>query len=446
MQKLTIVLVEDDPGDAGLVQYTLKYSQADIALSWLTRMDELAIYLGDPESAPDIILLDLNLPDSSGMATVTDCKALSPDTPIVVLTGHDDMEFAVQALEAGAQDYLVKGNLDADSLLRSIRYAMGRAKLEQRLVLSEERMAAAIEGGKLGVWDWLLTSQRFASLSERWLGMQGFEVDDDLPDSSEAWMARLHPEDRGDFEAALASHLKQETPNFQCEVRLRHQQGHWVWVLISGHVVSWNAEGRAQRMVGVQQDISERKVMEQRLEELAMCDTLTGLANRRSFMQAIDREHGRVRRHPELSVGVLMLDIDHFKRVNDTHGHAAGDEVLKAFSQTIGDQLRESDIFGRLGGEEFAIVLPDTDLAGCQQVAEKVREAVAAMRVTLDSGVVVQITTSVGLTHMLPADTRPDGALARADAALYQAKNQGRNRVETFLVATETDPSTTSTE
>ncbi|EWG98946.1 hypothetical protein Q427_27810 [Halomonas sp. BC04] len=321
------------------------------------------------------------------------------------------MEFAVQALEAGAQDYLVKGNLDADSLLRSIRYAIGRAKLEQRLVLSEERMTAAIEGGKLGVWDWLLTSQQFASLSDRWLSMLGYHPDDgDLPNGSDAWLARLHPDDRAHFDSALASHLEKETPNFQCEVRLRHRQQNWVWVFISGHVVSWDAEGRPQRMVGVQQDISERKIMEQRLEELAMRDTLTGLPNRRSFMQAIDHEHGRVKRHPKLSVGVLMMDIDHFKSVNDTYGHAAGDEVLKAFSSVIGGKLRETDIFGRLGGEEFAVVLPDTDQAGSWQVAEKLREAVAAMRVTLDDSVVVQITTSAGLTHILPGDTRPDGA------------------------------------
>ncbi len=431
MQTLSIVLVEDDPGDARLVQYTLKYSRVKPSLVWLGSLGELKEHLVDQATTPDVILLDLNLPDSTGMATVTGCKALSPETPVVVLTGHDDMEFAVRALEAGAQDYLVKGNLDADSLLRSMRYAIGRAKLEQRLVLSEERMAAAIEGAKLGVWDWLLPSEQLISLSERWLTMLGFHSGNStLPAAAETWIERIHPEDRAAFDNALASHLQGEAPNFQCEIRLLHRQEHWVWVLVSGHVVGWDAEGRAQRMVGVQQDISERKLMEQRLEELAMRAPLTGLSNRRHFMQAIDREHGRVKRNPGLPVSVLMLDIDHFKRVNDTYGHAGGDEVLKAFSTSIRRQLREMDMAGRLGGEEFAVLLPDTDAVGSRRVAEKLRQAVEAMCVTLDDKSVVQVTTSVGLTRILPDDTRPDGALARADSALYRAKTGGRNRVE----------------
>ncbi|WP_373181898.1 diguanylate cyclase [Halomonas campaniensis] len=429
MQTLRMVLVEDDSGDAGLIRYALKYSGTDSALSWVTSLGALGEYLEQGE-APDIVLLDLNLPDSTGMATVEGCKALVGDTPIVVLTGHDDMEFSLQTLEAGAQDYLVKSKLEADSLLRSVRYAISRARLEQRLRLSEERMAAAIEGASLGLWDWLLPERQFVSLNEQWLAMLGFSADEiTLPQPVDAWLERMHPDDRARFDAALTAHLEQRMPNVQCEVRMCHRQGHWVWVMVSGHVASRTPDGSPQRLVGVQQDISERRAMAERLEALAMTDTLTGLPNRRHFMQVMDYQYGRVKRHLELLVCVLMLDIDHFKCVNDTYGHAAGDAVLQAFAKAIGMQLRETDIAGRLGGEEFAVVLPDTDAAGGCHVAEKLRQAVEAMRVTLEDGTVVQITTSLGLTLMHAGDTRPDGALARADSALYRAKREGRNRV-----------------
>ena len=203
--------------------------------------------------------------------------------------------------------------------------------------------------------------------------------------------------------------------------------GSWPWQFVSGHVVSWNGD-QPERMVGIQQDISERKELEAQLTELAMHDALTGLFNRRSFMDAMNREYALVRRDESYSVGLLMLDIDHFKAVNDTHGHGVGDEVLKAFSQTVSNTLRETDILGRLGGEEFAIVLPDTGIKGLRCVAEKVRAAIEAMEVRV-GGIDVRVTTSIGIASLLNSDPRPDGALVRADQALYAAKQAGRNRV-----------------
>lgn len=168
--------------------------------------------------------------------------------------------------------------------------------------------------------------------------------------------------------------------------------------------------------------------MEAQLTELAMHDPLTGLLNRRSLIQEMNREYGRVLRCENYPVGLLMLDIDHFKRVNDTYGHAVGDEVLKVFARRILEQLRENDIVGRLGGEEFAILLPNTSHEGAIRVGEKVRQAVAQLEVVREE-TCVKITTSVGVAQLDPADSRPDGALIQADQALYQAKKDGRNRV-----------------
>ncbi|MDR5897573.1 diguanylate cyclase [Halomonas vilamensis] len=436
MQNLSIVLVEDEPGDAGLIRYSLKFSGNEHDVHWVSSLEALDTHLRAAAASPDVILLDLNLPDSSGLDTISRCKAMARETPIVVLTGHDDMKFSLKALEAGAQDYLIKDGVEAEALLRAIRYAMERHQLEKRLQESEELMMAAIEGGSLGIWEWnLITDACYTS--ERLLKNVGFDADDDAaPVTLSQWLALTHPDDTSAVEQALNRHINGEAPRYQHEFRLKHKQGHWVWVFESGHLVGRDAKGNPERMVGIQQDISSRKEMEEQLRNLAMHDPLTGLFNRRSFMEAMDSEYGRVKRRDHYHTSILMLDIDHFKHVNDTYGHAAGDDILKTFAHTIADNLRENDVFGRLGGEEFAILLPDTDQAGSDHVAEKVRAAIEAMRVQA-AGVTIKITTSVGVAMLSANDNRPDGALARADAALYRAKESGRNRVAHAEISTE---------
>ncbi|NOG31716.1 diguanylate cyclase [Halomonas sp. TBZ9] len=428
MQVLDIILIEDEDGDAGLIRYSLKFSGGEHKITWLKSLTALDRHLATLDAAADVILLDLNLPDSTGLDTVYRCKAMAHGTPIVVLTGHDDMDFSIRALEAGAQDYLVKNQLKAENLLRAIRYAMERHQLEQRLQQSEELMMAAIEGGNLGIWEWDLKTDACYT-SKRLRKNVGFKADDDtVPQTLTEWMTRTHPDDTDAIYEALKRHVKGEEKRYQHEFRLKHKLGHWVWVFESGHVVSRDAEGNPERVVGIQQDISSRKDMEEQLRDLAMHDPLTGLLNRRSFMNAMDREYGRVKRREDYPASILMLDIDHFKKVNDTHGHAMGDEVLNAFATTIADELRENDVFGRLGGEEFAILLPDTPLEGALKVAEKVRAGVETMQVNLN-GHLLGITASVGVDTLRADDHHPDGALARADAALYTAKQTGRNRV-----------------
>ena len=427
MQALNIILVEDDAGDAGLIRYNLKFSGHEHQLVWVESLAALDEHVDHAGQEPDIVLLDLNLPDSTGLETVTRCKALVPNTPIVVLTGHDDLDFSLKALEKGSQDYLVKNAVEADSLIRAIRYAIERHQLERRLYQSEQLMNAAIEGGNLGVWDWNIRTNT-CHKSDSLLASLGFTRETiEQAEQALPFLERIHGEDIRSFRAALDDHFEGKAPRFQCEFRVKHMDGSWPWQFVSGHVVSWNGD-QPERMVGIQQDISERKHLEAQLTDLAMHDPLTGLLNRRSFMDAMNREYALVRRDEGYLVGLLMLDIDHFKAVNDTHGHGVGDEVLKAFSQTVSNTLRETDILGRLGGEEFAIVLPDTGIKGLRCVAEKVRAAIEAMEVRVGD-IDVRVTTSIGISSLLNSDPRPDGALVRADQALYAAKQAGRNRV-----------------
>ncbi|MFA5082348.1 MAG: diguanylate cyclase [Hydrogenophilaceae bacterium] len=176
-------------------------------------------------------------------------------------------------------------------------------------------------------------------------------------------------------------------------------------------------------------DIRERKRLEAELQALATTDPLTGLPNRRHFLARLEQEKARLQRHDEPPATLLMLDLDHFKRVNDNHGHAAGDAVLRRFAELLGKRLRKTDLAGRLGGEEFAILLFATDPAGAREFAEGLREQVATDAIVF-GGTRLGVTVSIGMAQLLPGDASADAALARADAALYRAKANGRNRVE----------------
>ena len=164
------------------------------------------------------------------------------------------------------------------------------------------------------------------------------------------------------------------------------------------------------------------------LRRLASIDELTGDANRRWFTAMASRELERCRRFNH-QLALLMIDVDHFKRVNDTHGHAVGDEVLKAFTRVLEGNLRSVDLLGRLGGEEFAVVLPESDAAAAAHTAERLRAAVEGLQFPLEDGSTLKITTSVGIAILAGAGENLDSLLARADTALYSAKRDGRNRV-----------------
>lgn len=171
--------------------------------------------------------------------------------------------------------------------------------------------------------------------------------------------------------------------------------------------------------------------MHEQLLRLALTDELTGVLNRRAFLDRAEQELARARRTGR-PLGILMADIDHFKVINDTHGHATGDAALKRFTASFKVNLRVSDVFGRLGGEEFAILLPETDRAGCVITAERLRRAVERLELEID-GTKITFTASFGVASFTlgagTADTVA-AALLRADQALYRAKNHGRNRVE----------------
>ncbi len=197
-------------------------------------------------------------------------------------------------------------------------------------------------------------------------------------------------------------------------------------LLVGG--VSLIAVRFARLSARLRREVKMRTVLQAKLQSQVQVDYLTGLATRRHFMTQASEEIARARRYG-LQLSLCMLDLDRFKTVNDTYGHKAGDKVLKRFSEICLASLREIDIAGRLGGEEFAILFPETGLDQVRLVVERLRERLANERVPLDDGVVLQFTVSIGVALLEASDEGLDSLMARADRALYAAKHGGRNRV-----------------
>ena len=188
-------------------------------------------------------------------------------------------------------------------------------------------------------------------------------------------------------------------------------------------------EDHAIGTIGIMTDISDRKVMERELRRLATTDPLTGAHNRRNILSMASAEMERIQRYGgELTL--IMIDVDHFKNINDGHGHAVGDEALKALVRACKDSLRDVDAVGRMGGEEFIVMLPETPLPGAVEVAERLRQTIADIRIHPTGGETLSFTASLGVAACCPEESVVEEPVNRADQALYRAKANGRNRVE----------------
>lgn len=201
-------------------------------------------------------------------------------------------------------------------------------------------------------------------------------------------------------------------------------------VTINGRVERDAAE-RFIRTHCVLTDVTQRIKAERELQQRAFFDGLTGVFNRDHFYQLANTQFASARRNG-FPLTLLMLDVDHFKRINDSYGHAAGDTVLKTLAKSFPNTLREQDISGRVGGEEFAILLPKTNQKNGVQIAERLRLTLAQQLIPMENQATINITVSMGVAHLIDADTSFDSLMKRADKALYRAKHLGRNQTINF--------------
>jgi len=209
--------------------------------------------------------------------------------------------------------------------------------------------------------------------------------------------------------------------------RMRCRDGRIIDIAISTQVLR-DEQGHYAGVEGIWRDISERKRMERELERLATRDDLTGILNRRAILEQIEDALARLRRGGG-PFALLLFDLDHFKRINDGWGHGAGDGVLRQFVALVQTLLRDVDRFGRLGGEEFVLLLERVDASAARHLAERIRAAVQSTPFIVDRLHAVELTVSLGLADLRAGDRRASDPLERADRALYRAKAEGRNRV-----------------
>ena len=259
----------------------------------------------------------------------------------------------------------------------------------------------------------------------------GFESIFGIPISeatNKHWAEVIHwtPESKQDYQHHLSSLIRGNEEFSKFELSFIHPDGKKKHVSVSEYIAT--DEGGATVIEGIVEDITSRIELENTLEHMALFDSLTGLYNRKAIEFALTNEIQRSGRYQH-QVSVLLLDLDHFKLVNDTHGHQAGDRVLEAFATVLSDSIRTSDSAGRYGGEEFIVLLPETALEHATAMAERLRQRISELRVNYEDNI-IELTTSIGVAVF------PDHADAweelnpRLDKALYAAKHAGRNCVK----------------
>ncbi len=291
---------------------------------------------------------------------------------------------------------------------------------------SEQQLRFVLEGSQLGFWDWCIPEGK-VERNERWANMLGYSYRE-IKETTQQWTDFIHPDDRDRAWDSIRAVLEGRSPTHKIEYRMLHKNGGIRWILDQANVMQKDALGRPIRMCGTHTDITERKALEDELRRQAHFDFLTQVCTRRYFMQQLEQEVLRIQRYGT-EFSLLMLDIDRFKEINDGYGHETGDQVLKKFGETCLATVRHVDVVGRLGGEEFAVLLPQTHCAEAVDLAERLSAAVEHLGVPDGLGGVLHFTVSIGVAAARSERDDTDALLKSADQAMYAAKREGRNRV-----------------
>ncbi len=306
-------------------------------------------------------------------------------------------------------------------------------RLNQALVVEHARLAAILEGTRVGTWEWNVQTGE-TTFNDEWAHLLGYELAELAPISIATWARLTHPDDLMRSEQMLQQHFSGELAYYDCEVRMRHKDGHWVWVQDRGMVASRTPDGKPLMMYGTHQDISQHKQQEEIYKHGAHHDPLTDLPNRALLgdrlaqaLQLAVREHTRL--------ALMYMDLDGFKRVNDDHGHEAGDAVLQTVARRIQRCIRASDTLARIGGDEFVVLLQDVhDEQAALQLAEKFNAEVRRP-IPLPDGGEGHVSLSIGIAVYPQHGVSADELSEHADQAMYQVKKDGKNAARVYRAA-----------
>ena len=277
--------------------------------------------------------------------------------------------------------------------------------------------------GNLGQWEWFY-DKNLVVFNDKKATQLGYDPDKIGEVGYQFFTNKLHPDDYERTMDNMRQHLKGETEAYEVEYRIQHKDGHYLWYYDRGVVTQRDDSGKPVLLQGIVFDITESKKVEEKLRQLSEEDELTQTYNRRELYNVLNRLKGKYQKSGTV-FSVIMLDIDHFKQVNDKYGHVTGDKVLKEMAKYIRNNKRDQDTVFRYGGEEFIITLQNTKLSQAKKIAQRFHQGIN----DLEFEDVGHITVSMGVVQYHSKESSDD-LINRVDKLLYDAKEAGRDQIK----------------
>jgi diguanylate cyclase (GGDEF)-like protein/PAS domain S-box-containing protein len=429
-------VIDDSATDRRLISALLEQTGGRFRTSEASTMAEALTRLASEQFS--CVLLDLQLPDATGLDGLRTLAATIPTTAVVVLTGTDSPEVALEAVASGAQDYLIKGRIDVETLHRTVRYAVERQRIQNALAstraaleMSESRFRHAFDDAPIGMALSTIDAEGTRSIiaTNRALGTMLGTNHRELVGGT--LMDRVHPDDRATAAQEAAVRRAGATT---AEVRMRRDDGSFTWLKLTASLIS-DPEGIVKQTLVRFEDINEQRQAQQQITDYSFLDALTSLPNRLLALDRIRQALARCSRTGRRRA-VLYLDDDHYTGVNDSLGHGVGDEVLRVVGARLLQAVRPEDTAARIGGDEFVVCCDDlpAELGAAEMEAVEIAERIRGhleRTVTVD-GRDLSVTVSIGITISGEQSRNADELMRDADTALYRAKANGRSRWEVF--------------
>lgn len=439
-----ILVIEDDPNYFVLVNERLSQNRSpafELIRSKHMQSGLERLAGGDI----DAVLLDLMLPDSEGLQSFLTVHKAFPAVPVIILTSVDDDALAGQAISWGAQDYLTKGSFDRELLVKSICYAIsrnqGQAQLQKyyqenerskrSLQDKDERFRSLVSNIPGAVYRYTLTAPnewKMEFVSDVMKDISGLPASEFMDRGMSAYFEKILPQDLALLQDAFQSAVR-EGASFSVDYRVRHLSGDFRWVHDQGRAVR-DGEGKVVHVDGIISDVTERTKEKERFNQLVYYDALTSLPNRELFVDRLDQAVQQAQRKKEMGA-VIALDLDHFKRINDTLGHPIGDQLIKAVSVRLQKVLYASDTVTRIGGGAFILLLPRIPKP------EHAENAANKLLTAFKTPFLIQehelfTSCSIGIA-LFPNDGETSDILIKnADAAMHIAKERGKDRYQLY--------------
>ncbi|MDO8946372.1 MAG: EAL domain-containing protein [Desulfocapsaceae bacterium] len=390
--------------------------------------------------SPDLVLMDVKMPRMDGFTACAEMRKLPNgiDTAIVLVTGLDDIASILRAFDAGATDFMTKP-VNWPLLSHRVRYLLRAGEAFRNLRQSEQRLSIAQKIAKLGNWDWGFDKDTVYCSDQMCVLCGLAPVDGRF--SHEMFLQCVHPDDNEAVRATVKNALEEKKP-YRLEYRIQLADGS-IRIIHEQAEVEHDSNGAPVSMHGTVQDVSERRQAEEKIRFLAYYDALTGLPNRLLFTKYVEQALFAAMR-AKSKVALLYIGVDRFKRINDTLGHKAGDELLKMIASSLASSVRRSDIFGkfvlakepefilsRLTGDEFSILL--TGIFKEESISYVARRILEMLQEPISvGGQEMNISCSIGIS-IYPGDTEDVEALLKnADVAMAYAKQSGGNTFKFF--------------